>query len=449
MEDYLEEFSKVKEEILLRIAVCQLCNEDEFNQQIKFGSDLFDLKGLRFDKLILADETGNICDQGTRSSKSGIHVMKKRKPEILGEVAENHESKRTKSCEEGAHQGYNSTDPDECSTAGSTICRETFNDKDSYIEAWAKNQAESNIQCDGPWQIDPLLNDSKCNIVEKSNSVQIPLDTPMKCDLATDRQSGREGERIICNKRSLDHNAKVLLNTQLLTTRIPLEEMGLFKLAESFRETDSVVVDHNLEKVRVSTPRKIVTFNENISMSPQTSSLKIDIHRESVNVSKGDTTPIKNENENIEGMQRTERKETQLGVNSDGAFRNQTIRVDIMQNDRPMKEEFSARESSTYIPLKITLVRIGCYSWAVKQQNEVHSEERLVKDETARIGILHELDEKAIKRMETLNRVKQALAQENSSQPVRMKLKTTKRFKALKQKAATLCAMKCQIIGRK
>ena len=453
----MEEFNKIKEEIMLRMPSCQLCNDEEFNLQIVHGSRLFDLKGLRFDKLILADQNWSSHEQGMKTSTTGKQLVVKRRTDIVGKM--NESLQRLKSCEEDySHvrevkarpsQGVivsscDSNGPAETRALCGAIFRETYHDKGSYIKAWAENQAKSNLQHDDSSQMDPLLTDSRGSINEKNCSAQITVQ-PLLCSTSKSmkilrREDLNESVCTTLNKRSLNCNDELAMKKKYFKMNLNLEELRLQKITECFGKTP--------ENIQTNIPNRTVTFNESVFKSMQPKNLRISIPIELVKVSNENIISSTDGKENTEGKQNLGRIETQPNLNSNEFSDGETIKLNVNEKESYNKQDFSTPKKSVCIPLKITLVRVGCYNWAVKE-NKMHSEERLSKDGTVRIGSLDEIDEKAVKRIEILNRVKQALAQGKSTKTIRSKLKRTKRFKALKQRAVTLCAMKSQIIGRK
>ena len=443
LEDYLEEFNMIKEEVLLRVPFCQLSNDEENNFEMIHGSGLFELKELRFDRLIQASQNQIYFDPEKRVGALGKLIVKQKRTipcpqEGQGfDGVESSEQEKSQSREIISNfdsiSSCDSNDVAETGIACGAIAREKFIDKESYIEAWAENQAMINLPCEDSLQIDSLVTDSIGNFHDENGLTQASFDTfPLAWshESLTGLSSKRSYDGSFCimqKEEPLEFEDELTMGKKISNMNVPVEEEYLQGKSERCQDTNVYVINRSEEgnphSMNIDLSKDDITFNSEIIRSSEPEVEGTSIPKELVKISKENVIYIKK-----------------------GRVENTELPVNLGCRKIKLEESCSESEPSVLSPLKITLVRVGCYNWTVKQ-DDVNCDRELGRGGTVRKANLHELDEKAIERMEVLNRVKQVLAHEKSSKTI--KLKSTRRFKALKQKAATLYSMKSQIIGRK
>ena len=442
LEEYLEEFNVIKEEIMLRVPFCQLSNDEGNNLQIIHASGLFELKELRFDRLLQAKQSQIYCDLEERVGALGKLIVEQKGTIPFRQEGQGFE--RLKCSEQEKPQSHEinysfdsissciSNDVAETGTACGTIARETFTDKESYIEAWAQNQARLNLSCEDSLQIDSLVTDPIGNVHDEHSFTQISSFEAYPFAWTNESLAGLSSKRsydesfcFMHKEGPLEFGDEFAMGKECFNMNVPLEEESLQEISECCQDTNIYVVNPNEEgsPQSVNMSKEDETFHTEIVRSSEPKIKRISIPRELVKVRK----------ENLICIKQEKMENTELPIN---------LECPVIK----LEESCYKSEQSVLRPLKITLVRVGCYNWTVKQDN-AHCDRKLGRGGTVRKANLHELDEKAIERMEILNRVKQVLSHEKSSKTI--KLKSTRRFKALRQKAATLYSMKSQIIGRK
>ena len=560
---------------MLRMPFCELCNEEEFFVQMTYGAGMFDIKEMRFDKLMLADQKTNSFDQETKNSKLTKQVIKrKRADSVEADEVDNHDNKRVKHCETKTSQFHemevspklekiscksSAEEPAEMNALNDSISRENFDYKKSFVEAWVANHVISSVHSDHSPEMSPVFTDLvngtpeengllmgavgqsspllkadgvteshlSCNANFNENESRFANSKPIKChDINLAKAEGlkisipleiirrpnnvenceendeccsesRANEELKCSSvNTLTYSDEVSTKRSeeqkpaSLKISIPKDLVAFGKnnslkreeqvsppaVSKTIIDNESVQRSHVKEQLslKVSIPKSLISLkceelskecNDGLSSNIVDQKEELEVDNDSVDIQQPKSLKISipkklielsNEYKNEIQDENGEPNETSSNANDKKQVTEQTSDYNVKVNCSALKErqEISTTDNQSksepvpYPSLKITLIRLGCGNWAVKQKG-MSEGKRPYKNGTVRIGGLSLSDERAAKRIEVLDRVKQALAKDKSTKTLKINPRCTNRLKALKRKATTLCAMKSRIMGRK
>ena len=537
MDDYSEEFGRIREKLMPRMPFCEMSNQEEFSAKIKCAANMFDVNGFRFDKILSADQI--IFDREKKDTHLAKVVKGKRYDVAQRFLSGQPPRKRMDSCksefvksdgpvfkpkvEEKLLADYLTNDPANCGTVCEAISRVEFNDEQSYIEAWACNQSNNTLSFKQSHRNEPSLlrnvngftltgHDGLIDQVpgelsygQKSPCNEHAVTSSLSCDTTSSKQDIRSSnDECLELKDNLSEYRQVLNPQTSLCKEVSSKdkvapdmdlssegELINWLISEKCHSLDNIMKtedqkskslgigienegitldkENELEIKIIDPPSHVISVKEADEIrgiDKEAASLKISIPMNMIKLRKREAgTKMKKSTSHDNNQECNRLKEPSFDFKQQQPLKISIpllkVRMNKLQRDKRDNSELQEQKSNQVTklqlaksvgcrqpPLKITLVKLSPDVWAVKQR-ACPSVTTPCMEGSVRQGALSVMDENAVRRMQTLNRVKQALVKDQSTIKVmKNPPKCTRRLRALKRKASTLCAMKSRIIGR-
>ena len=271
---------------------------------------MFDIKEMRFDKLMLADQKTNSLDQETKNSKLTKQVIKrKRADSVEADEVDNHDNKRVKHCEKKTSQFHemevspklekiscksSAEEPAEMNALNDSISRENFDYKKSFVEAWVANHVISSVHSDHSPEMSPVLTDPVNGIPEENGLLMGASDRSsplLKADGVTESRLScnagcNENESQIANSKPIKCHDINLAKPEGLKISIPLATIRRPNNAENCEENDECCSESRANEELKCSSLKTTFHSDEVSTKrseeQQPANLKISIPKDLV-----------------------------------------------------------------------------------------------------------------------------------------------------------------------